>query len=194
MSAPANEFVIPAAVCASKTGLCRLGSCADVNTSRSEAKFEIQEIRSTMREIKRTIILLQMLVLSGCATGTHRDKIAILTVTTDRQFGGEARFSGEWRIRNGCLVASAGKRVATPIFDTGVILQPDASAIRHARNGVRISVGQRFHAGTAWIRNNGGGWSVSEIEAFFGIRIPSGCPTADIIRLHDFEPDHHSHP
>jgi len=45
-------------------------------------------------------------------------------------WGGKARFVGELGIRDGCLVAITGGKIATPIFDRDVVLQPDRGGRR----------------------------------------------------------------
>jgi hypothetical protein len=124
--------------------------------------------------------------LAGCSTGIDKQQITIMT-TTPNKMGGEAAFIGRLIIQNGCLVAITGKKVAIPIFDPGVTLQPDRLAINDQRRSRHIRIGQSFRAGTAWMRDGGTGWSVSDIEKFFSVRVPSNCPTASIIRLHDFD-------
>lgn len=124
--------------------------------------------------------------LAGCSIEIHKKQITIMTTTPDKM-GGEAAFVGKLIIQNGCLVAITGKKVATPIFDPGVTLQPNRLAINDPRNSRHIRIGQSFRAGTAWMRDSGNGWSVSDVETFFGVRVPSKCPTASIIRLHDFD-------
>lgn len=124
--------------------------------------------------------------LVGCSTPQHKTVPTIATVATSNSLGGEARFVGELGFRNGCLVAIAGAKVATPIFDRDVVLRADGSAINDIRHGLQIPVGKRFAAGGAWLRDNGSGWSIADIEGASGAHMPPGCPVETVVRLHDF--------
>lgn len=136
--------------------------------------------------IRKGLAFVIIASLFGCSTLRHKTIPTVATVTTDHLLRGEARFVGELRFHNGCLVAVAGAKVATPILDRDVILQPDGSAIDDVRHGLQIPVGKRFAAGAAWLRDDGSGWSIADIESSFGIHIPNGCPVETIVRLHDF--------
>jgi hypothetical protein len=116
------------------------------------------------------------------------ERPAIATIGSENMFGGEALFTGRLAVRDGCLVADFGSGVATPVFDPGVILSPDGKTLHDPAQGSELPLGRRFSAGSAWMRDGGTGWTVAEIEAFYGTRIPPGCPTHNVIRLHDFEP------
>jgi len=136
----------------------------------------------------RPALLLPLAVaLTGCASALPRARLTIATVTSSNMFGGEALFTGKLLEQNGCLLASANERFATLIFDPGVTLAADGGTIRDVRQNVEVPVGRYFRAGSAWLRDGGQGWSVADIEAFYGTRIPAKCPTHNVIRLHDFD-------
>ena len=120
-----------------------------------------------------------LLCLAGCAvTPVQPEPIRIAR----GHFGGEARFVGELRFKNGCLVAGAGESWATPLFDPEATLGEDRRSIREGdRPAVRF--GQKFGAGAAHLRNNGRGWSIADIEQFFGVIIAAACPKRDVVRL-----------
>lgn len=138
--------------------------------------------------MRRTLVLLLATALPGCAADVSGGRLTIATITSSNLFGGEALFTGKLFERNGCLVAGTDEVFATPVFDPGVTLTAGGKTIRDVRKGVEVPIGRPFRAGTAWMRDDGTGWSVADIEMFFGTRIPPGCPTDNVIRLHDFEP------
>ena len=124
--------------------------------------------------------------LNTCVVGHAENGPTIATVTTSNGLGGEARFVGELGIRDGCLVAITGAKIATPIFDRDVVLQPDRGGVDDIRHGLHIPIGKRFSAGGAWLRENGSGWSIADIERVSGAQIPVRCSGQTVIRLHDF--------
>jgi len=126
------------------------------------------------------------LPLPGCAAHQPARPLAIATITSAFTFGGQARFAGRLIERDGCLVATDGVNVATPIFDPGATLGADRKTISDTRAGVEVPIGRPFRAGVAWLRDHGRGWSVAAIETFYGTRLPPGCPTDTVIRLHSF--------
>lgn len=128
-----------------------------------------------------------LLALLGCAMEPSGGRLSIATITSSNTFGGEALFTGKLLVRGGCLVAAANDRFATPIFDPGVTLALDGSSIRDVAQSAEVPIGRPFRAGAAWMRDDGEGWPISDILAFFGTRIPPGCPTDDVIRLHGFQ-------
>lgn len=138
-------------------------------------------------KVRCLLVLPLTSALLGCAAGVPGGHITIATITSSNLFGGEALFSGKLFKRNGCLVAEADDSFATPIFDPGVTLASDGKTIRDGGLGVGVPLGRPFRAGAAWLRGDGQGWSIPDIETFFGTRLPPGCPTENVIRLHDFE-------
>lgn len=139
-----------------------------------------------MDEMRSALVLAVAMSLPGCAADAPGGSLTIATITSSYTLGGEALFSGQLVKRNGCLVASAGKGFATPIFDPGVTLAADGNTIDDVRHNVQVPIGRPFRAGAAWLRGDGQGWPIRDIEAFFGTRIPPGCPTDNVVRLHDF--------
>jgi hypothetical protein len=135
----------------------------------------------------RPALLLPLLFLA-CAAAAAQERPAIATIGSPNMFGGEALFTGRLVVQGGCLVADFGRGVATPVFDHGVTLSGDGKTLHDPAEGAEVPLGGAFSAGTAWMRDGGTGWSVAEIETFFGTRLPPGCPTDHVIRLHDFEP------
>ena len=134
----------------------------------------------------RALLLPLALASAGCTADPAGQRLTIATIATSNTFGGEALFAGKLIEREGCLVAVADGTFATPIFDPGVVLTPEGRAIWDVRQGLNVPIGRSFRAGAAWLRDDGRGWSVADIEAFYGTRIPAGCSTHDVIRLHDF--------
>lgn len=137
-------------------------------------------------EMRSALVLVAAMSLPGCAADAPGGSLMIATITSSYTFGGEALFSGKLVMRNGCLVASVNTGFATAVFDPGVTLAADGSTINDVRHNVQVPIGRPFQAGSAWMRGDGQGWAVRDIEAFFGTRIPPGCPTDDVVRLHDF--------
>ena len=139
--------------------------------------------------MRRALRLLPALAIVGCATSAPHSRPVLATVTSSNLFGGQALFIGTLRVERGCLVAVSNGRSATPIFDPNVALAPDGRAVIDRRNGVALPLGRAFRAGSAWLRDDGRGWPVADIVSFFGTRLPPGCPTDDVLRLHDFALD-----
>ncbi|WP_454597637.1 hypothetical protein [Qipengyuania sp. SM2507] len=121
-----------------------------------------------------------VLMLSGCvAHGGGGNPINIARPA----FGGEAGFYGSIELQRGCIV-TGGDRPATVLFDPGVKLSEDRTRIidPRAQGSVRLDV--PIQGGAALLRENGKGWPIADIESFFGVTIPAGCPTKDVMRLH----------
>lgn len=112
---------------------------------------------------------------------------ALIRVAQAKFGGGQAQFRGKLEVRNGCVV-TAGTHSATVLFDPDVALVNQGTAIRDRRRGFTIRFGELIRASAAWPRNNGDGWSVKEIERFYGTYIPANCPHDEVVRLDDFEP------
>jgi len=137
--------------------------------------------------MKPALVLGLAMAFPGCAAHQPARPLAIATITSAFTHGGQARFAGRLIERDGCLVATDGVNVATPIFDPGATLGADRKTISDTRAGVEVPIGRPFRASAAWLRDHDQGWSVADIETFYGTRIPPGCPTNNVIRLHDFE-------
>lgn len=122
-----------------------------------------------------------LLFLAGCAVSpVQPEPIRI----SRGWFGGEARFVGELRLENDCIVAGAGESWATPLFDPEATLGENRRSIREGDRPA-LAFGQRFAAGAATLRDDGRGWSIADIEDFYGVAIPAACPKRDVVRLHD---------
>ena len=122
-----------------------------------------------------------LLFLAGCAaSATPPEPIRI----SRGWKGGEARFVGELRLKKGCIVAGAGKSWATPLFNPEATFGKDHRAIREGSRPA-IAFGQKFAAGAAILRDDGRGWSMADVEQFYGVKIPVACPRRDVVRLHD---------
>lgn len=125
------------------------------------------------------------LVLSACAANAaDGDPITIAR----HAFGGEALYNGILKLRRGCIV-TGGDRPATVLFDPDVTLTDDRTAVRDGPDGVLVPFGVTVFAGSAVLREAGAGWSLAEIEEFFGVDIPDVCPTDEVVRLHGFKTD-----
>lgn len=99
-------------------------------------------------------------------------------------FGGEALFRGYLAVEDGCIVAVAGRHSSTVLFDPGVRLLDDGQGIWDPATGQSIPFGEPVKGGAAVLRDNGKGWPISDIESFFGVSLPAGCPRANLMRLH----------
>lgn len=110
----------------------------------------------------------------------------LLTASPDSRIGGEARFEGEFKIRGNCVVVGSTWK-GLPIFDPSVRLTETGDTILDSRTGVRVAVGERFSASAAFLRDEGRGWSLSDIEQATGVAIPKGCGTNMIVRLRDIQ-------
>lgn len=139
-------------------------------------------------------LLLAMPLAQGCTTAIDRATVVqgsaprLLIASPESRVGGEARFEGELQIRNNCVVV-AGSRdwKGLPIFDPSVRLTETGDAILDSRTGVRVGVGERFSASAAHFRDEGQGWSLSDIEQATGVTVPGGCGAGTVIRLGDIQ-------
>jgi hypothetical protein len=134
--------------------------------------------------MKVVAIGLAILIVGGCAANCGPPQLVRIAKPL---FGVEALHIGTIEVRGGCVVAGGGdRRPATVLFDPDVTLVDGNAAFRDGRSGVVVRFGQKFHAGAAILRGNGKGWSLRDIEKFFGVKLPKTCPTNDVVRLHDF--------
>ncbi|QQN74372.1 hypothetical protein [Croceicoccus sp. YJ47] len=131
---------------------------------------------------------------NGCDAG-HRHALAgRATAMTEAQpitidsngFGGEAQFHGSIAAIDGCIVTRNGN--STVLFDRGVTLLPTGDGVFDPATGNSIRFGARITGGAAILRDAGRGWSIREIERFYGVTIPPACPKHDVTRLHHLEP------
>ena len=88
----------------------------------------------------------------------------------------------------GCAVAVGGERRATILFDPDVMLVNGNTAIRDGSSGEVIRFGEQVHASAAILLSGGRGWSLHDIQSFYGIKLPEYCPKDEVVRLHDFKP------
>lgn len=123
-------------------------------------------------------------VMPSDTHGVSSIKMPNIINITRGYYGGEARFEGDLRIENGCVVAGSSSLRATPLFDADVMVGKDRQSLTQAGR-VTVLFGQRFTAGSANLRESGRGWSIADIERFFGIKIPPSCPRRNIVRLHN---------
>lgn len=133
--------------------------------------------------IRRRLAISFVLILSGCAA--HNGDGNPITIARPA-FGGEAGFYGSVELQRGCIV-TGGDRPETVLFDPDVTLTDDRSGIRDGPDGAVIFFGRKTWAGAAGLREGGKGWSIADIEEFFGVIIPKHCPTNEVVRLHDFQ-------
>ena len=134
---------------------------------------------------RTSLISSLMPVLAGLAGCAGAAPIA-QPVTIERPaFGGEAQFRGHLGKRNGCIVAVGGSQVSTVLFDPDVRLLDNGEGIFDPATRQSIVFGQAVTGGAAFLRERGRGWPISDIETFFGVSLPRGCPVGHIMRLHD---------
>lgn len=132
----------------------------------------------------RALLIVALSFLAACQTAlAHPQLIAIASPA----MGGEALFHGTLAIKKGCVVSLGGQRIAAVLFDPGVTLSEDRTRIIDPRAHGNVRLAVPIFGGTAHLRENGKGWSIVDIERFFGVTIPAGCPTKNVMRLHGME-------
>ena len=129
--------------------------------------------------------VLAAMALASCRSGA--EPVMPLAITSGH-FGGEALFTGTIDRRGGCIVTTSGRAPFTVLFDEGVSLSADGGGVIDPRNGVEVRFGERIQGGAGNLRENGNGWSVDDIEEFFGVSLPRDCPRNNIMRLGDMHP------
>lgn len=127
---------------------------------------------------------LAILFAAGCAANSGRPHLVRIAKPL---FGGEALYTGAIGVHRGCVVTEGGGKRATILFDPDVTLVDGGTAIRDGL-GVVIKFGERVRPGAATLRQNGRGWSLHDINAFYGVELPENCPQDEVVRLHDFKP------
>lgn len=111
---------------------------------------------------------------------------AALPLTIARPaFGGEALFRGYLGIENGCVVAVSPGRSNTVLFDPDVRRLEDGQGIFDPSTNQSIRFGEAVTGGAAFLRDDGRGWPISDIESFFGVALYRGCPKDNVQRLHN---------
>ena len=127
--------------------------------------------------------MLGLLASSGC--GTVQGPPHLLRIS-GQKFGGEALFTGQLAVKHGCVVAMLTSGPATVLFDKSVTLSKDDQGFSDPATGVEVHFGQPVSAGAAWVREHSRGWPISDIERYFGVELPPGCPQRSVVRLHHF--------
>ncbi|PZT90737.1 MAG: hypothetical protein DI637_03125 [Citromicrobium sp.] len=121
------------------------------------------------------------LVLAACQSGPEQTRP--ITIARDA-FAGEALYRGTLEIRGGCIVTSGSRRNFTVLFDPGVVLTSGSDGLYEPRTVNIIRFGQEMQGGGGILRENGKGWPILDIERFYEVSIPSGCPMDNVMRLH----------
>ena len=127
----------------------------------------------------RLVALAGALLLGACQSVPEQPRP--ITIARDA-FAGEALYRGTLEIRDGCIVSS--RRNFTVLFDPGVVLTANSDGLYEPRTGNTIRFGQEMQGGGGILRENGKGWPILDIERFYEVSIPSGCPMDNVMRLH----------
>jgi hypothetical protein len=135
--------------------------------------------------MKICLLGLAIMLTGGCAASGGPPQLVRIAKPL---FGGEAGFAGSVEVHRGCVVTMHNGRPQTVLFDSDVALVSDGTGFRDGSDGKIIRFGQEFRAGAAEIRRKGKGWSLKDIQAFFGAKLPENCPKDEVVRLHDFTP------
>ncbi|WP_390551603.1 hypothetical protein [Qipengyuania sp. MTN3-11] len=91
-------------------------------------------------------------------------------------FAGEALYRGTLEIRDGCIVLSVSGRNFAVLFDPGVVLTASSDGLYEPRTGNIIRLGRRIQGAGGNLRENDKGLPITDIERFYGVSIPHGCP------------------
>ena len=127
----------------------------------------------------RLVALAGALLLGACQSAPIQPR----PITIAREaFAGEALYRGTLEIRDGCIVSS--RRNFPVLFDPGVVLTANSDGLYEPRTGNTIRFGQEMQGGGGILRENGKGWPILDIERFYEVSIPSGCPMDNVMRLH----------
>ncbi|GAA5053520.1 hypothetical protein GCM10023208_15580 [Erythrobacter westpacificensis] len=127
----------------------------------------------------RLVALAGALLLGACQSAPIQPRP--ITIARDA-FAGEALYRGTLEIRDGCIVSS--RRNFPVLFDPGVVLTANSDGLYEPRTGNTIRFGQEMQGGGGILRENGKGWPILDIERFYEVSIPSGCPMDNVMRLH----------
>ena len=128
---------------------------------------------------------LAILFASGCSANGGPPQLLRIAKPW---FGGEAAYTGAIEIHRGCVVAVGGGKRATILFDPDVMLVDGGTAIRDGSSGEVIRFGEQVHAFAAILLSGDRGWSVHDIQSFYGVKLSESCPKDEVVRLHDFKP------
>ena len=132
----------------------------------------------------RRLVRIAALALAVPLSACQRVPSSLHLITIARPaFAGEALFRGELVVVGGCVVSKGSRRNSTVLFDPGVTLLPSGAGLHDTLSGKDIPFGQRISGGGGVLRENGKGWPISDIERFYGVTIPTGCPKDNVMRL-----------
>ncbi|MXP15711.1 hypothetical protein GRI44_13225 [Altererythrobacter confluentis] len=102
-------------------------------------------------------------------------------------FAGEALYRGSLELVDGCIVAAGHRRAFTALFDPRVVRTASGEGIFEPPTGNTIRFGHPMQGGGGNLRENGKGRTISDIERFYEVSIPSGCPRNNVMRLRNME-------
>jgi hypothetical protein len=139
---------------------------------------------ATQQAIRMAVAAAAITLASACATGPA--KLRLLTIAKPA-FGGEASFRGTLLAKHGCVITHQASGDTSVLFDPGVTLTENRDGLRDPRTGKTIHFRRLVRGGAATLRSGGKGWPIADIEHFFGVSISAGCPTRNVMRLHDLE-------
>ena len=139
---------------------------------------------ATRRAITTAVATAAMTLAAACATGPS--ELHLFTIAKPA-LGGEALFHGMLLAKHGCVIVNQANGETTILFDPGVALTENRDGLRDARTGKTVHFRKLIRGGAADLRSGGRGWSVADIEGFFGVSIDGGCPTGNVMRLHDMQ-------
>lgn len=104
-------------------------------------------------------------------------------------FGGEAQFRGQLAMEKGCIVAFGTRKSINVLFHPGVKLLDAGQGVSDPATGQSIRFGEPVTGGAASLRDNGRGWSISDIESFYGVSLPPRLPASECHALASFHPN-----
>lgn len=96
---------------------------------------------------------------------------------------GEAAIRGRLGLHKGCIVTSSAVSTATVLLDPRVELNGDGTGIVDRATGETVAFGQSFRGGGSTLREDGQGWSISDIETYYRVIIPAQCPRDNVILI-----------
>ena len=136
------------------------------------------------RQMVRRTFLASLILLTACQGAPSSPHL--ITIAKPAR-AGEALIRGELAVVRGCVVMKGPRRNSTVLFDPGVTLLPSVEGLHDPHSGNDIPFGQRIIGGGGNWRENGKGWPISDIERFYGVTIPTGCPKDNVMRLRHME-------
>jgi hypothetical protein len=132
----------------------------------------------------RLVVLAGALLLGACQSAPEQPRP--IAFARDA-FAGEALYRGTLKIHYGCIVSPGYRGNITVLFDPGVVLTSSSDGLYDPRTGNTIRFGHKMQGGGGILRENGKGWPISDIERFYGVSVPRGCPKGNVMRLHKME-------